>query len=756
MAHVEGHSGGAVGWIGWLVGILPLSLFIWYITMIPAVSEGHRYVFSAVWIETLAFRFTLEIDGLALLFLILISGIGFLIFGYAGHYLQGHRHLGRCYLYLTAFMFSMLGLVAAGDLITLFIFWELTSITSYLLIGLDHDRKSARDAALQALLVTGGGGLALLVGFILLGQVAGTFDLGELALLGSEVQGSALYVPILLLILLGAFTKSAQVPFHFWLPNAMEAPTPVSAYLHSATMVKAGVYLLARLSIVLSGRDEWVMIVTTAGVVTMLVGAVMAFLFTDLKRVLAYSTISALGTLVFLLGLGTPAAANAAIVFLLAHALYKAALFMIAGVIDHQTGTREVTQLGGLRAAMPITATIALVAAVSLAGFGPVLSFIGKEMLLEAVFSGGRMREILLIAALISAALLTAVAGMVAIRPFFGKRRETPVEPHEAGAGLLAGPLLLAFAGLILGLMPDGVTRGLIAPAAASVTGVPEELHLALWHGVNLPLMMSAASVIVGVLLFLMWEKLRTFTVRLSPLKPATPSAMYAYSLAALNSIARGQTRILQNGYLRVYLMTVFATVLALMGLLVLRNGMPPVTLADWSNLRFYEVVVAVMILAGAFVAVRSESRLGAVAALGVVGYSVALMYIIFSAPDLAMTQFVIETLTVVIFVLVLYHLPRYAKLSSSPARLRDAIISIAVGVLMTVLVLAVTHTDVDAELSRFYVENSVGGGHGRNIVNVILVDFRALDTLGEITVLAIAAIGVFAMLKLRVERNDT
>ncbi|HUF18263.1 MAG TPA: proton-conducting transporter membrane subunit, partial [Thermoanaerobaculia bacterium] len=263
MAHAEHHGGGAPGWIGWLAGLLPLGLFVWFLTMVPAVAAGGRYVFSAVWIEALAYRFTLEIDGLALLFTILISGIGFLIFGYAGHYLHGHPHLGRCYVYLTGFMISMLGLVAAGDLITLFIFWELTSITSYLLIGLDHARKSARDAALQALLVTGGGGLALLVGFLLLGQVAGTFELSELAVMGAQVQASALYVPILVLILLGAFTKSAQVPFHFWLPNAMEAPTPVSAYLHSATMVKAGVYLLARLSTVLSGREEWVWIVTT-------------------------------------------------------------------------------------------------------------------------------------------------------------------------------------------------------------------------------------------------------------------------------------------------------------------------------------------------------------------------------------------------------------------------------------------------------------------------------------------------------------
>lgn len=755
MAHAEHHEGGAPSWIGWVFALIPLSLFAWFVTMIPAVAGGARYGFSAVWIETLAYRFTLSVDGLALLFLLLISGIGFLIFGYAGHYLHGHPHLLRCLLYLTGFMVSMLGLVAAGDLITLFIFWELTSITSYLLIGLDHARKKARDAALQALLVTGGGGLALLVGFLLMGQITGTMNLGELAPLGSVVQESSLYVPILLLILFGAFTKSAQVPFHFWLPNAMEAPTPVSAYLHSATMVKAGVYLLARLSTVLSGSEEWLLIVTAAGVLTMLTGAVMAFLFTDLKRVLAYSTISALGTLVFLLGLGTPAAANAAIVFLLAHALYKAALFMVAGIIDHQTGTREVPELGGLRAAMPVTAGVALVAAVSLAGFGPVLSFIGKEMLLEAVFASGRMSGLLAFAALLSAALLTAVAAMVAIRPFYGKRRDTPVSPKEAGAGLLAGPLLLAVTGVFLGIIPGGATHSLIGPAAASVTGVPEELHLALWHGLNLPLMLSAASVVTGILLFLMWQRLRTYSTRLSPLFRVTPSSLYDRSVPALNALARWQTRLLQNGYLRVYLLVTFSTILGLIGLIHFREGLPPISFHDWADVRFYEVVVAAMILLGAFAAVRSESRLGAVAALGVVGYSVAFMYINFSAPDLAMTQFVIETLTVVIFVLVLYHLPRYAKLSSTRARLRDAAISVAVGALVTFLVLAVTYTEATSEVSRFYAENSVSGGHGRNVVNVILVDFRALDTLGEITVLAIAAIGVFALLKLRVERSE-
>jgi multicomponent Na+:H+ antiporter subunit A len=748
-----GSSHGS-SWRGWAVSIVPLGFLLWFLALLPGALRGDIWSVSVPWIPQIGVFFSLRADGLALLFAILISGIGMLIFGYGGHYLAGHRYFVRCYVYLVAFMISMLGLVLAGDLITMFVFWELTSITSYLLIGLDHEREAARKAALQALLVTGGGGLALMVGFLMLGRVGGSFDLVTLAPLGAVVLADPLYLPILLLILAGAFTKSAQFPFHFWLPNAMEAPTPISAYLHSATMVKAGVYLLARLTSVLSGSTEWTLLLTGFGAATMLLGAVMAFLVSDLKRILAYSTISALGTMVLLLGPGTPAAVNAAIVFLLAHALYKAALFMIAGIIDHQTGTRDVTILSGLRAAMPVTAVVAAVAAISLAGFGPVLSFIAKEMLLETVLAAGNA-TILAPVAIISAALLTATACILAIRPFYGPRCVTPVAPTEASPGFLAGPVVLASIGLLFGIVPQFAGAMLIAPAVAAIMPQSEALHLALWHGLNVPLLLSVVSVTVGVVLFVTWERFSTFRTRLPEAARFGPAALWDNTVEATVSFAAWQSRILQNGYLRIYLLMILMATLLFVGFSFL-DGLPLISTADVSDVQLHEVVVAAVILVATLFIIRSDSRLGAVAGLGVVGYSVALLYTIFSAPDLAMTQFAIETLTVVLFVLVLYHLPRFSALSSPATRLRDAVVSIAVGAMVTVLVLGVTATNAGGRVTSFYAEQSVIEAHGRNVVNVILVDFRGLDTLGEITVLAIAGLGVYGLLKLRVERSGS
>jgi multicomponent Na+:H+ antiporter subunit A len=375
-----------------LLALLPASLLIYFASFAGRIAKGERVTVSYAWAPNLGVNLSFALDGLSLLFALLICGIGALVVIYAGGYLAGHHQLGRFYAFLLLFMASMLGLVLADNLLLLFVFWELTSISSFLLIGFDHEQEASRAAALQALLVTGGGGLALFAGMILLGLAGDSFELSTLLARGDMVRGDTRYLPILLLVVAGAFTKSAQVPFHFWLPGAMAAPTPVSAYLHSATMVKAGVYLLARLSPILGETATWTAIVAPVGAITMLLGGVIALYQTDLKRILAYSTISALGTLVLLLGLGTAAAITAAIVFLFAHALYKGALFMVAGALDHETGTRDVEQLGGLRRAMPVTAVVAALAAVSLAGFGPVVSFIGKELLLEAVLAGGSAR----------------------------------------------------------------------------------------------------------------------------------------------------------------------------------------------------------------------------------------------------------------------------------------------------------------------------------------------------------------------------
>jgi multicomponent Na+:H+ antiporter subunit A len=733
---------------GWLLALLPLGLTLYFAEFIGRVAGGATIVAAYPWAPALGVNLSFSLDGLSLLFALLILGIGALILIYAGGYLGGHPQLGRFYAFLLLFMAAMLGLVLADNLLALFVFWELTSISSFLLIGFSHQRKESRAAATQALLVTGGGGLALLAGLIMLGMAGGSFELSTLVERSDALRSHPLYLPILLLVLAGAFTKSAQAPFHFWLPAAMEAPTPVSAYLHSATMVKAGIYLLARVSPILGGTGAWMWIVTTVGAATMLIGGVLALYQTDLKRVLAYSTISALGMLVLLLGLGTAGAIVAAVVFLLAHALYKGALFMVAGALDHETGTRDVEQLGGLRRAMPITATVAGLAAVSLAGFGPVLSFIGKELALEAVLGSENLRAVLASAMVVGGALFVAAAAIVGIRPFLGALRATPKRPHEAPPSIWLGPALLAGAGLAFGLLP-ALVEAIVGPATSAILGRPESVHLALWHGLNLPLGLSVVSVIAGLSLYRAWDLLRRSTGWLEHVFGWGPSRWYAVILEGTYTFARSLTRLLQSGYLRLYLQIIIVTAVGLVGSTLVSHGGMPVALV-WADVRFYEVGLAVLMLLAAAMAVRAPGRLTTVAALSVVGYGVSLFYIIYGAPDLAMTQIMVETLTVILFVLVFYHLPRFSRLSSVSTRARDGIIALTTGGLISLLVLAVTAEPTDTAIAQYYAEQSQPLAHGRNIVNVILVDFRGFDTLGEITVLSVAAIGVYALLKLR------
>ncbi len=736
-------------WTGWLLAVLPLGLFVYFASLIGTIASGQPIAVSYPWAPLLDLNLSFYLDGLSMLMALLVTGVGGLVLIYGGGYLAGDKHLGRFFAFLLLFMASMLGLVLANNLLTLFVFWELTSISSYLLIGYKHTKDESRAAALQALLVTGGGGLALLAGFILLGLVGDSFEISTLVGRSDQVRADALYLPTLLLVLVGAFTKSAQVPFHFWLPGAMEAPTPVSAYLHSATMVKAGVYLLLRLSPILGGTTAWTVIVTSVGAATMVIGGIIALYQTDLKRILAYSTISALGTLVLLIGLGSSYAIEAAVVFLFAHALYKGALFMIAGAIDHETGTRDVEKLGGLRRVMPITALFAIIAAVSLAGFGPVISFIGKELLLEAVLQSEELGFVLVPVSVFAGALFVAVAAIVTIRPFFGTGKATPKHPHEAPPSMWLGPAVLAIAGLVLGVVPGILEQSIISPAVSAVLNQPEEVKLYLWHGINPALLLSILSVAGGVVLYLSWSALRRKTGWVEVALGWGPTRWYASSLKAVNRVARWQTQLLQNGYLRYYLLMVLLTTIGLVGYTFLSRVelLPPGGIGDF---RLYEVGLAALILLSAIAVIFARSLLSAVVTLGIVGYGVALFYILYGAPDLAMTQVLVETLTVILFVFVFYHLPRFTQLSTVGSRVRDALIAVTVGVLTTALVLAATATPPDSQLAPYFAENSKPLGHGSNIVNVILVDFRGLDTLGEITVLATAAIGVFALLKLR------
>lgn len=732
---------------GNVLAVLPAVLFAYFISYLPLVSQGELITQRWLWFPGMNIHLSFLLDGLSVLFALLITGIGTFILLYANRYLAGHRALGRFFLFLLIFMGAMLGLVLSDNLITLFVFWELTTVSSFMLIGFNHEEAESRQKAHQGLMVTVIGGLALMTGFIMLGFAAGSYELSDI--LQQELTEHALYLPMLILILLGAFTKSAQTPFHFWLPNAMAAPTPVSAYLHSATMVKAGIYLLARLQPTLGDSAAWMLTLSAVGAVTMLTGIVLASRATGVKKVLAYSTVMALGTLTMLLGLGTEKAALAAVTFLLAHALYKGALFMIAGILDHEAGVKDFLKASGLRHKMPKTCAVAIIAALSLAGVIPLFGFVAKELLLEAVLNGSHWQIPLIIATVIANIFVVLVAALLAIKPWFGASLPTPKAAHDPGIAMLLGPTVLATLSLLFGLFPFIADKWLLQAAAKAVYGGDITTYLALWHGVNLPLLLSITSLTFGLLLYSQWARWRKLTQGLDRLSLLGPEALYNKMMAGLVAFAAWQTNVLQNGYLRNYLLTTIATMLLLVGWAMLRLDNFHLNL-NFQDVKIQEATVFLILLVTILSAVLVKSFLAALALLGALGFGVALIYVFFSAVDVGITQVLVETITVLLLVLVLYRLPEFRKLSSNANRARDAIIAISSGVMITLLILLVTSARSMEGIASYFIEKSVPEGFGRNVVNVILVDFRVLDTLGEIFVLALVAIGIYAMVHLR------
>jgi len=738
------------GRAGWLLALLPLVLFVRLMAFMP-LEPGEAVSESLPWVPGLGVELAFRLDGLAAVFALLVTGIGALVVVYAGGYLGGDPRLGRFFAALLAFQGAMLGVVLADDLVTLFVFWELTSVTSYLLIGFDHEREGGRSAALKALLVTGAGGLALLAGLLLMTVAAGPLGVESLRLsdlAAVDLRGHALYPAILVLVLLGAASKSAQVPFHFWLPEAMAAPTPVSAYLHSATMVKAGVYLLARLHPQLGGTPSWQLVVGGLGAATMVVAAAMALGQRDLKRILAYSTVAVLGILTMLLGVGTTLAVKTAVVFLVAHALYKAALFMVAGNVDHETGTRDVTVLSGLRRALPWTAAAGLLAALSQAGAPPMFGFIGKELLYKAKLdleSGGWLVPVVVAANVV----LVATALLVAVRPFWGPPRDTPRPPHEAPPSMLLGPLLLGVLGAVVGLFPGPFERALGSAAVSAVAGRTVAMDLELWHGVNLDALavmaLSLLTLGAGTAVYLgarRWLAPAARAVKLAG--RAGPARGFEVLVDRLPGAAASLTALVPITRLRSAVLTALVVTVVLVG--------PPLLQAvGGADLgprpESHDLVLAAVGLLAALLAVVVRSRLTAVAALGVTGLAVALLFALYSAPDLAMTQIAVETLSVILLVLVFVALPPVVRRSRGLTRVRDAVVALAVGGVMAAAVLATAVVRLEPEVARHYLEASVPAAFGRNVVNVILVDFRALDTLGEITVVAVAGLGVAALL---------
>ncbi len=780
MQHADTHDSGSAtgfsilqwlsnGGLGWLLGIIPLSLVIWFFSMLGTITSGEVIRIAYNWIPSLNITLSFAIDGLSLLFAIIVSGVGTMVVVYAGGYMAGDAQIGRFFLYLFLFMGAMLGLILADNIITMFVFWELTSITSYLLIGFKHNYATSRTAALQALLVTGSGGLALLAGLIMLAFVGGSFEISEIIAAG-PIHDSALYTPILVLVVLGAFTKSAQFPFHFWLPGAMAAPTPVSAYLHSATMVKAGVYLLARMSPVLGGTPAWQITLMTFGAITMFLGAYVAVFQVDLKRILAFTTISALGTLVMLIGIGTEYAIRAAIVFLVVHSLYKGCLFMVAGAIDHETGTRDISGLGGLRKLMPITAVAAGLAALSMSGIPPLYGFIGKEVMYEATLEAEMGAVLVTTVAVASNMLMIVSAGLVAIKPFFGVSFSTPKKAHEPPASMLFGPVALAVISLLLGIgwahwdniVPGSLAEPISNQAVGAILAANTDIHIYLIpSSLSLKVFLSALTIAVGLAgYFYARDILRQSGQQVRGPLELAPERAYTAVVEGMQMLARWQTRVLQSGYLRYYMLTVVATVVLVAGYTLLTFAdFGAVSMAFRPVAAFHEWMVALSILAGTIFTVLAKTRLAAITGLGIVGYGVALVFILNSAPDLAMTQFSVETLSVILFVLVLYRLPKFMFLSDVGDRIRDAVVALLAGALMTVTLLVVLSFPLDRRLSPYFAENSYEIAHGRNVVNVILVDFRALDTMGELAVIGIAAMGILVLMKLRsprAEREET
>ncbi len=745
---------------GWLFAILPACLAVYFATFVPEVMAGETLEFYYPWVPTLDVDLTMYVDGLSLMFALLISVIGTFILIYGGGYLKGDRDIARFYVFLLGFMASMLGLVLSDNLIAMFVFWELTSITSFMLIGYYHDNKKYRKCAHQSMMVTVGGGLAMFAGLIMLAMLTGSWSMSEIVRLAMDNPGAiaehSLYVPTVILILIGCFTKSAQFPFHFWLPNAMAGPTPVSAFLHSATMVKAGIYLLARLHPALGDTTLWMTVLPVVGAITMFMGMYFALRQKGYKQVLAYSTIMALGVLTMLIGIGTEYAMQAFIVFLLAHAMYKATLFMVAGIVDHEAGTKDLTVLRGLKSKMPVTFGAALVAALSLGGFFGLLGFWGKELMFAAVLGANHFHIVLSVLAVGTGIMGVAVALVLGLRPFWGELADTPKAPHEAPLSMLLGPVVLASMSIITFVTLTWVDEIIVQQSVAAISTAPFEFSLhPIPSAFDTALVMSIVSIAAGLAVYWKWDTVREQMNRLEWLYEKGPEA--GYNLLMNNGLpwlANRQTRVIQNGYLRNYITTILLTMVALVGYTFLTYFDESLVISF--DVEFYHVIVVGVLLSAAFFATITQSRLGAVASTGVVGFTVALIYILFSAPDLGITQMLVETLTVILLVLVLYRLPGFVQFSSKFDRIRDIIIGILVGTTVTVLLLAVGQQEVvEHAISAGHIAGSETLAHGRNIVNVVLVDYRTLDTLGEIFVLALAAMGVYAMVKFRVTDEE-
>jgi multicomponent K+:H+ antiporter subunit A len=749
--------------VTWLLSLFPLAAMINLLHALSVIQNGSGISWQIEWLQVAGFKGSLYYDSLSAVFALLVTGIGTLVVIYSGYYFKGERSSWRFFSYLMLFMFAMLGLLIAGNLISLFVFWEITSVISFLLVAYKNESEQARRSAFKALLITGSGGVALLLGIILIFSITGTMDMAALLSSGDVLRDSSLYPAVLILIALACFTKSAQTPFHIWLPDAMSAPTPASAYLHSATMVKAGIYLIARFNPILGQTEMWFWVFSFIGLITMLVGAYLGLKQNDLKALLAYSTISQLGVMVLLVGQDTDIAFKALVISVIAHALYKSALFLVAGIVDHETGTRDLRRLGGLRQWMPYSMAIASLAALSMAGLPPMFGFLAKETLLATAVHPSLPSLIGLIfpiASVIAGALILAQAGLFVWDTFFGQLRDQTIKPHDAPWGMLIPPLIPASLSIMLGLLPEPERLAtFVANAAGAAYGGEVKVSLALWAGLTIPVLLSIVAVASGILIFIFRSRVREIQNRIAP--NLTINNLYTSILKAIDSGANLVIQ-LQSGQLRFYLAVMLFSLIALILIFV---GIPdfdarllvrqPLFNLDFafSILRIFSLVV---VIGAALASVLIRRDFSSILTLGAMGLGVTVLIVLEPAPDVALVQMIVDLLAVVILVLALTRLPRKQReqarkltfKQSPPGLIRDVLVSAGVGgIVAWITLIALVSRPRESIVTSFYEANAKILTGAKDIVGAIVVDFRAFDTLIEITVFSIAGLGIYTLL---------
>ena len=749
------------GKIGFVVLPLPVILFALYASFVPQIASGENVSFFAEWIPALDINLSFGLNGLSLLFALLITGIGALVTWYSIYYLSSKEKLVNFYVYLLLFMGAMLGVVTSRNIMLIYLFWELTSISSFLLIGYWFTNPRSVYGAQKSLMITVAGGFCMLLAFIMIGTTAGSYEMTEILAASEMIKASSIYPAIVILLLLGAFTKSAQIPFHIWLPDAMEAPTPISCYLHSATMVKAGIYLIATMTPVLGGTILWFVIVSFVGILSLVFGAYMAVKQNDLKGILAYSTVSQLGMIIAMLGFGSEAAICAAVFHLLNHSVFKGSLFLTVGMVDHATGTRDINKLSGLAKLMPAVAVICAFGALAMAGLPPFNGFLSKELFFDGALSAvnenlsflGTAAWIFPVFAVLGSIFTFVYSCAILFKVFFGKPQESfPQHFHAPSKGMIIPAFILVSLTLIIAIIPNWFAENLIAPAAQAVTGSDISMHISFWHGFNAPLLMTAIVIGVGILLYTRWDKLRALFRRSPELISSNRFYNWLIPDGGMVHGAKKLTDAYMTGRLRDYtLYTALFFILLVGGYALTLNPLSLISFDDLAPVQAFEVAIAAIIIIASLSIVAARWRLLGVLALGTVGYSVSLLFVLFGAPDLALTQLLVETVSLCLFLLAFKHLPSRLRVAKEKRRTKfvNALVAVSGGVLVFFLTMFAHSNKFFDSIAYYYLENSKILAGGNNVVNVILVDFRGIDTMGEISVIGLAALGVFALISL-------